>query len=90
MSLRLAQAKTHLAGNVNVSWRQADAFSLPFGDASFDIVACQFGAMLFPDRVGVNAEARRAIRPDGRFFFNVWDKIAENDFADVMQQTSIR
>ncbi|WP_375709870.1 class I SAM-dependent methyltransferase [Bradyrhizobium sp. Ce-3] len=83
----LAQAKTHLAGKANISWQQADALSLPFGDGSFDIVACQFGAMFFPDRVKGYAEARRVIRPDGRFFFNVWDKIEENDFADVMQQT---
>ncbi|QOZ38033.1 class I SAM-dependent methyltransferase [Bradyrhizobium sp. CCBAU 53421] len=83
----LAQAKTHLAGNANISWQQADALSLPFADASFDIVACQFGAMFFPDRVKGYAEARRVIRPGGRFFFNVWDKIEENDFADVMQQT---
>lgn len=83
----LAQAKTRLAGKANISWQQADALSLPFGDASFDIVACQFGAMFFPDRIKGYAEARRVIRPGGRFFFNVWDKIEENDFADVMQQT---
>ncbi|WP_076858143.1 class I SAM-dependent methyltransferase [Bradyrhizobium mercantei] len=83
----LAQAKTHLAGKANIRWQQADALSLPFADASFDIVACQFGAMFFPDRVKGYAEARRVIRPGGRFLFNVWDKIEENDFADVMQQT---
>jgi ubiquinone/menaquinone biosynthesis C-methylase UbiE len=83
----LAQAKTHLASKANIRWQQADALSLPFGDASFDIVACQFGAMFFPDRVKGYAEARRVIRPGGRFLFNVWDKIEENDFADVMQQT---
>ncbi len=42
---------------------------------------------VLPRPVKGYAEARRAIGPDGRFFFNVWDKIAENDFADVMQQT---
>ncbi|MCC8982558.1 class I SAM-dependent methyltransferase [Bradyrhizobium acaciae] len=83
----LAQAKTHLAGKPNIRWLQADALSLPFGDASFDVVACQFGAMFFPDRVKGYAEARRVIRPGGRYFFNVWDRIEENDFADVMQQT---
>ncbi|KJC62016.1 SAM-dependent methyltransferase [Bradyrhizobium sp. LTSPM299] len=83
----LAQAKTHLTGKTNISWQQADALSLPFGDASFDIVACQFGAMFFPDRIKGYSEARRVLRPGGRFLFNVWDKIEENDFANVMQQT---
>ena len=32
-----------------VEWRQADAMALPFPDASFDAVVCQFGAMFFPD-----------------------------------------
>ena len=32
-----------------VAWRQADAMALPFADASFDAVACQFGVMFFPD-----------------------------------------
>ncbi len=33
-----------------VAWRQADALQLPFDDASFDAVVCQFGVMFFPDR----------------------------------------
>jgi SAM-dependent methyltransferase len=28
------------------------------------------------------AEARRVLKPGGRFVFNVWDHIEENDFAD--------
>ena len=33
-----------------VTWQKADAMQLPFGDATFDVVACQFGAMFFPDK----------------------------------------
>lgn len=65
-----------------IEWRQADALNLPFDDASFDIVCCQFGAMFFPNRVAGYAEARRVLRPGGRFVFNVWDRIEENEFAD--------
>lgn len=83
----LAQARTHLAGKANIAWQQADALSLPFGDGSFDIVVCQFGAMFFPDRIKGYAEARRVLRPEGRLLFNVWDKIEENEFANVMQRT---
>jgi SAM-dependent methyltransferase len=76
----LAQARTRLAGNHQIDWRQADALALPFGDNSFDAVACQFGVMFFPDKVKGYAEARRVLKPGGRFFFNVWDRIEENDF----------
>lgn len=66
-----------------VTWRQADALALPFGDASFDVVVCQFGAMFFPDRHAGYREARRVLRPGGMFLFNVWDQIEDNEFADI-------
>jgi len=64
-----------------VDWRPADAMQLPFEDASFDAVVCQFGVMFFPDKGRAFAEARRVLRPGGVFLFNVWDGIEENDFA---------
>jgi len=69
-----------------VAWQQADALALPFGDRSFDAVACQFGAMFFPDKVQGYKEARRVLRPGGRFLFNVWDRIADNEFADLVTE----
>src|SRR4051794_14803753 len=69
-----------------IAWQQADALALPFGDRAFDVVACQFGAMFFPDKVQGYREARRVLKPGGRFCFNVWDRIEENDFADVVTQ----
>ena len=82
----LARAKTRLADKPGIRWQQADALALPFSDASFDVVACQFGVMFFPDRVRGYAEARRVLKPAGRFLFNVWDRIEENDFAHVVHQ----
>ena len=63
-------------------WRQADALALPFEDATFDLVCCQFGAMFFPDRSAGYREARRVLKPGGHYLFNVWDRIEENIFAD--------
>lgn len=64
-----------------ISWRRADALALPFAEASFDLVCCQFGAMFFPDRPAAYREARRVLKPGGHFLFSVWDRIEENIFA---------
>jgi SAM-dependent methyltransferase len=69
-----------------VTWREADAQQLPFDDASFDLVACQFGAMFFPEKSKAFAEARRVLRPGGLFLFNVWDRIEHNEFAFAVTQ----
>ena len=73
-----------------VTWRQADAMNLPFGDRTFDAVVCQFGAMFFPDKAVAFAEARRVLRPGGTFLFNVWDRIEDNEFADCVTQAMAR
>jgi len=67
--------------DARITWRQADALALPFENATFDLVCCQFGAMFFPDRPSGYREARRVLKPGGRFLFNVWDRIEENVFA---------
>lgn len=64
--------------------RQANALALPFRDQSFDVVACQFGAMFFSDRIKGYREALRVLRPGGSFLFNVWDRIDANAFPDVV------
>lgn len=78
----LDYAASRQPSDTRIEWRQADALALPFEDASFDVVVCQFGAMFFPDRVAGYREARRVLRPGGRFLFNIWDRIEENVFAD--------
>ncbi len=73
-----------------ITWRQADALKLPFEDAAFDLVCCQFGAMFFPDRVAAYREALRVLKPGGRFLLSVWDRIEENAFADDVTNTLAR
>ncbi len=70
----------------NVAWRQTDAQALPFGDAGFDAVICQFGVMFFPDKAKAFAEARRVLRPGAAFIFSVWDRIEENEAADLVSR----
>ena len=82
----LDRAKEQLGADPRIQWRQADALSLPFRDGEFDVVACQFGAMFFPDKVQGYREARRVLRRGGRYVFSVWDRIGDNEFADVVTQ----
>ena len=70
-----------------VTWRQADAQTLPFPDGVFDAAVCQFGVMFFPDKVQAFSEAYRVLKPGGRYLFNVWDRIEENEFADIVVQS---
>jgi ubiquinone/menaquinone biosynthesis C-methylase UbiE len=78
----LDYAATRQAANNRITWRKADALALPFEDAAFDLVCCQFGVMFFPNRQSGYLEARRVLKPGGHFLFNVWDRIEENVFAN--------
>jgi len=82
----LDHARTRFSREDRVEWRQADALALPFPDQTFDAVACQFGVMFFPEKVQGYREAWRVLKPGGRFHFNVWDRISENEFADTVTE----
>ncbi|MBV9487782.1 MAG: class I SAM-dependent methyltransferase [Frankiaceae bacterium] len=66
------------------TWQQADAMSLPFDDDSFDLVACQFGVMFFPDRREAYAEVRRVLADDGHFLFNAWGRLEDHEFESAV------
>src|SRR5215510_2098482 len=48
-------------GMERVDWRQADAMALPFPDAAFDLIVCQFGVMFFPDKRASFRESLRVL-----------------------------
>ncbi len=52
----LDYASSRQGPDSRIQWRQADALALPFEDAAFDLVCCQFGAMFFPDRSSATAK----------------------------------
>lgn len=80
----MLQAAEQRSSSGRVTWQVADATDLPFPDASFDAVACQFGTMFFPDRVQGYDEARRVLRPGGLLAFNTWDRIERNGVAETV------
>ncbi len=81
----LDRAAATIGSDRRIEWRQADALRLPFADASFDVVVCQFGVMFFPDKPQAFAEARRVLAPGGTLIFNVWGRIEENEFAHTVE-----
>jgi ubiquinone/menaquinone biosynthesis C-methylase UbiE len=76
-------------GSDRVRFLAADAQELPFQEASFDLVVCQFGAMFFPDRVRGHAEARRVLREGGHYLLAIWDRIDRNPVSNASQESLI-
>ena len=62
-------------------WAVADAQHLPCGDRRFDLLACQFGVMFFPDRPAAFAQAHRVLAPGGRLLVSTWDAAATHGFG---------
>lgn len=60
------------AEQLQVEFRTADAETLPFADASFDVVLSTFGVMFTPDHAQAAGELARVCRPGGRIGLANW------------------
>jgi ubiquinone/menaquinone biosynthesis C-methylase UbiE len=76
-------ARTKFRSGEQVEFQAADATALPFGDARFDAIVCQFGIMFFPDKAKSFSEAFRVLAPGGRYVFSVWDSHRYNPFGRI-------
>ena len=54
-------------------FREGDAEDLPFGDATFDAVVCNFGLGHFPNAARAMAECVRVLAPAGRLAISWWN-----------------
>jgi SAM-dependent methyltransferase len=61
-------------GLTNIEFREASAESLPFPDATYDVLTCRFGIMFFPDLHKALRECFRVLKPGGRAAFVAWGK----------------
>ncbi|MCD6040780.1 MAG: Ubiquinone/menaquinone biosynthesis methyltransferase UbiE [Burkholderiales bacterium] len=65
-------------------FEEGDAEDLVFGEASFDAVTMNFGLLHLARPARALAEARRVLRPGGRFAFTVWAKPEEARGLGIM------
>ena len=70
-SIERARARAREEG-LDARFDEGDAEMLPYGDASFDLVASLFGAMFAPRPERVAAELVRVCRPGGRIVMGNW------------------
>ena len=82
--LAIAEENARARGVTNMTFRQADAESLPFPDESFDTVTCRCGLMFVPDHLKALRECRRVLKPGGRAVFAVWGTREQPFFATTV------
>jgi SAM-dependent methyltransferase len=74
----------------DIEWRRGDAASLPFEDASFDVVVSQFALMYFPDRVASLRQIWRTLAPGGRLAIAVWAPIDHARGYQILVDIAVR
>ena len=88
--IHAAEREAHRRGIANVTFRQCTADSLPFGNASFDVVVSRLGAMFFTDPLAAFREMLRVTKPGGALALVVWHKSELNPFAVVVTEVMSR
>ncbi|MBK8909243.1 MAG: methyltransferase domain-containing protein [Rhodospirillales bacterium] len=61
-----------------IEWHEGQAEDLPFEDATFDAVVCQFGLNFFSDQQAALKEMSRVLAPDGHMVISVFDNLDVN------------
>lgn len=73
VDLSRAMLAVAAARHPSVDFREADAERLPFADATFDAVVCNFGVGHFPRPETAADEFVRVLKPGGRAALSWWD-----------------
>ncbi len=84
--LAAAEEEAKQQGVTNISFKQANAESLPFPDQSFDLVTCKHAVMLFADVETGLREIHRVLKPAARAVFTAQGLPEENPWQSCITQ----
>jgi SAM-dependent methyltransferase len=79
---KISVAKRHLSAS-NLAWDTVDMTNIPYEDNRFDLIVCQFGLMLVPEKLKALTQMHRVLRPGGRLLSSVWSDIRHNQIWDI-------
>lgn len=80
----LARQKTQ--GIANVDFVVADAMTLPFAEASFEVVVCAASLFFMPDMPGALREWKRTLKPGGWLWFSSFGRGLLGDFPGLWRE----
>ena len=84
--IKAARTRSAMAGLENAVFHQADAQTYPFPPMHFDLCISRFGVMFFDDPVTAFTNIGRAMRPDARLVWMVWQSQDRNEWTNVIRQ----
>jgi SAM-dependent methyltransferase len=74
------------AAHPGIAFEVAEATALPFPDAAFDVVLCNFALGHFPEPEAALAECVRVLAPEGRLAFSWWDQPARQRVQGLFRE----
>jgi ubiquinone/menaquinone biosynthesis C-methylase UbiE len=83
--LETARRRSKEEGLQNVIFEQGDAQLQAFPSAGFDLCISRFGVMFFADPMAAFANIGRAMRPEARLAWMVWQSHGRNEWATAIQ-----
>jgi len=81
--LDTARERAAARGVLNVEFKQLQLEWIDLPTASVDKALCRWGVMLTVDPAAALREARRVVKPGGRYALSVWDAADQNPWATI-------